>query len=170
MVETLVQPGEEQEGQVDERLAVLLELVLERGVDCWRVVEQSYNLPIFLVKEVQSVRPPSEVDLLTRALLEVVLSNFVLADVEAVEDWEDHRQLEVVYCCPKADLGQWQVQQQQQLELELEAGQQDLPSVSSQELEMYPLQNQHHCWEDRTGNRYTEIVSGVTLFVLIRTL
>jgi len=85
-VETLVQPGEEQEGQVDERLAVLLELVLERGVGCWRVVEQCYIPPIFLAKEVQSVRPPPEVDLLTRALLEVVVSNFVLAEAEAVED------------------------------------------------------------------------------------
>jgi hypothetical protein len=111
------------------------------------VVEQSYNPPIFLVREAQSVRPPSEVDLLTRALLEVVLSNFVLAGVEAVEDWADHRHLEVVYCCPKADLEQWQAQHRQQLELELEleAGQQDSPSVSSEELEMYPLQNQHHC-------------------------
>ena len=69
------------------------------------------------------VRPPSEVDLLTRAHLEVVLSNFVLAEVEAVEDWEDHRQLEVVYCCTKVHLEQWHAQQRQQLELGLEAGQ-----------------------------------------------
>jgi hypothetical protein len=50
------------------------------------VVEQCYIPPIFLAKEVQSVRPPPEVDLLTRALLEVVVSNFVLAEAEAVED------------------------------------------------------------------------------------
>jgi hypothetical protein len=86
VVETLVQRGEEQEGQVDEQLGVLLEPVLEREVGCWREVQQSYNPPIFLAKEVQSVHPPSEVDLWTKALLEVVHSNFVVVEAEAVED------------------------------------------------------------------------------------
>jgi hypothetical protein len=44
-------------------------------------------------------------------------------------------------------LDRWQAQhpQQLELELELEGGQQDSPSGCSVELEMYPLQNQHHC-------------------------